>query len=104
MPEYEHRPHTLIDIKSIDPTDNVGEYYSFQSVYTHFSALKEARDSILREQWIKAMEARLVRQAIEKCYRSEGVNHYENCKGLVDTYRQMVQENKVRGWKDLNFD
>ncbi len=42
------------------------------------------------------MEARLVRDELEKCHRSEGVNHYENCKWLVDKYLVMLKENKVR--------
>jgi hypothetical protein len=43
-------------------------------------ALKAAQDSILREQWVRSMMARLVREEMNKCYRREGVNHLEECK------------------------
>jgi hypothetical protein len=42
-------------------------------------ALKAAQDAILREQWVKSMMARLVREEMDKCYRKEGVNHLEHC-------------------------
>ncbi len=60
------------------------------------TAKLEAREEHIRESWVKAMEARLVRDELEKCHRSEGVNHYENCKWLVDKYLVMLKENKVR--------
>ena len=42
-------------------------------------ALKAAQDAIIREQWVKSMMARLVRDEMGKCYRREGVNHLEKC-------------------------
>lgn len=42
-------------------------------------ALKAAQDSIIREQWVKTMMARLVRDEMGKCYWREGVNHLEKC-------------------------
>ena len=42
------------------------------------------------------MEARLVRDELEKCQRAEGVNHYENCKWLAEKYLTMLKENRVR--------
>lgn len=42
-------------------------------------ALKAAQDSIIREQWVKSMMARLVREELGKCYYREGVNHLEKC-------------------------
>ena len=42
-------------------------------------ALKAAQDAIIREQWIKAMMLRLVRDEMGKCYLREGVNHLEKC-------------------------
>jgi hypothetical protein len=42
------------------------------------------------------MEARLVRDELDKCHRAEGVNHYENCKWLADKYLTMLRENRVR--------
>ena len=42
------------------------------------------------------MEARLVRDELDKCHRTEGVNHYENCKVLSQRYVEMLKENRVR--------
>lgn len=42
-------------------------------------ALKKAQDAIIREQWVKSMMARLVREELGRCYYKEGVNHLERC-------------------------
>lgn len=42
-------------------------------------ALKAAQDSIIREQWVRLMMSRLVREELAKCYYREGVNHLEKC-------------------------
>lgn len=42
-------------------------------------AVSNARDAIIREQWVKAMMARLVGEQLSKCYYREGVNHLEKC-------------------------
>jgi hypothetical protein len=47
------------------------------------------------------MEARLVREELEKCQKGEGVNHYENCKWLADKYITMLKENRVRPFFSL---
>lgn len=47
--------------------------------YDDNKALKAAQDSILREQWVKSMMARLVREEMGRCYYREGVNHLEKC-------------------------
>lgn len=54
------------------------------------------RDAFIRESWVRAMEARIVRENLEKCHSIEGVNHYEKCKHLADRYGEMLKENKVR--------
>lgn len=41
------------------------------------------------------MEVRLVQEELEKCHKTEGVNHYENCKWLSEKYLAMVKANKV---------
>lgn len=56
--------------------------------------LKE-REETIRESWIRAMEARIVRDNLQKCYRVEGVNSLENCKTLAERYTQMFKENRV---------
>ncbi|KAF7508969.1 hypothetical protein GJ744_008525 [Endocarpon pusillum] len=42
-------------------------------------AVYDARDAIIREQWVQQMMARLVREELGKCYVREGVNHLQNC-------------------------
>jgi hypothetical protein len=53
---------------------------TFEGVdYDDNQALKAAQDAIIREQWVRSMMARLVRDEMGKCYRREGVNHLEKC-------------------------
>lgn len=47
--------------------------------YDDNKALKAAQDSIIREQWVQSMMARLIREEMGKCYYREGVNHLEKC-------------------------
>ncbi|CAL1716793.1 unnamed protein product [Somion occarium] len=60
------------------------------------------RDEIIRESWVKTMEARIVRDNLQKCYRIEGVNHLESCKHLADRYITMIKENRVKGYKHID--
>jgi hypothetical protein len=45
-------------------------------------AVHNARDAIIREQWVRSMMARLVGEELGKCYHREGVNHFEKCGAL----------------------
>ncbi|KAK7690620.1 hypothetical protein QCA50_005719 [Cerrena zonata] len=63
--------------------------------------LKE-RDEVIRESWVKTMEARIVRDNLQKCYRTEGVNHMESCKHLADRYIEMIKDNRVKGYKQID--
>ena len=51
---------------------------------------------MIREEWIKTMEVRLVRDELTKCHRAEGENHYHVCAPIARTYRDLLQEAKVR--------
>lgn len=53
------------------------------------------REEHIRESWVKAMEARIVRKMLQDCYRLEGVNQNEKCKDLAEKYLTMVRDNKV---------
>jgi len=49
---------------------------TFQGVdFNDNQAVADARDAIIREQWVKQMMARLVRDELGRCYVREGVNH-----------------------------
>ncbi|KAK6908948.1 hypothetical protein V866_002198 [Kwoniella sp. B9012] len=67
-----------------------------------YRQILKSRDEHIRESWIKAMEARLVREELQKCYRGEGVNHLQNCKDLAEKYAGMIRENKVKGYKQID--
>jgi hypothetical protein len=56
----------------------------------------KARDEHVRENWIRAMEAKLVADELSKCRRSEGVNSYETCKDFAERYLVMLKDNRVR--------
>lgn len=43
------------------------------------AAVHNARDAIIREQWVRSMMSRLVGEELGKCYAREGVNHFEKC-------------------------
>lgn len=60
------------------------------------TAKLKSREEHIRETWVKAMEARIVRESLSKCQKVEGVNHYERCKDLAERYADMLKENKVR--------
>jgi hypothetical protein len=66
----------------------------------------EARDTHIRESWVRAMELRLIRDEMNKCQRAEGVNHYENCKVFVDKYLELLRDAKVclfQGVSEFSF-
>ena len=58
--------------------------------YDDNKALKAAQDSIIREQWVQSMMARLIREEMGKCYRREGVNHLEKCGHLRGRFREVA--------------
>lgn len=53
------------------------------------------RDQTLRESWVRTMEAKLVRDKLDRCYQTEGVNHLESCKDLRERYIEMLRDNRV---------
>jgi hypothetical protein len=55
----------------------------------------EEKELAVREVWVKLMEARLVRDELDKCHRGEGVNHYENCKWLSELYLGKMRDVKA---------
>ncbi|KFY74905.1 hypothetical protein V499_05119 [Pseudogymnoascus sp. VKM F-103] len=68
---------------------------SFDGVdYDDTPRLKQAQDAILREQWVRSMMARLVREEMGKCYYREGVNHLEKCGALRERYFELLKESK----------
>lgn len=60
------------------------------------AANKERQIEAIREEWIKVMEIRLVRDELQKCHRAEGENHYQVCAPIVQVYTDLLKEAKVR--------
>jgi len=67
--------------------------------YDNNDQLKAAQDAVIREQWVRSMMARLVRDELGKCYQREGVNHLEKCGSLRDRYLELLKEAKVKGYR-----
>lgn len=72
---------------------------TFEGVdYEDTPRLKAAQDAIIREQWVKSMMARLVREELGKCYAAEGVNHLEKCGRLRERYFEALKDARIRGY------
>ncbi|KAI0091353.1 NADH-ubiquinone oxidoreductase 12 kDa subunit [Irpex rosettiformis] len=63
----------------------------------------QQREDFIRESWIRTMEARIVQDNLQKCYRYEGVNNLENCKQLAQRYAQMLKDNRLQGYKHIDI-
>ncbi|KAI9798995.1 MAG: hypothetical protein M1833_004348 [Piccolia ochrophora] len=66
--------------------------------YDDTPRLKAAQDAVIREQWVRSMMARLVREELAKCYRREGVRHLERCGRVRERYMELLGDAKVRGY------
>ena len=64
--------------------------------YNDTARLKAAQDAIIREQWVRSMMARLVREELGRCYRREGVNHLEKCGRLRGMQHQDWEKGFIR--------
>lgn len=72
--------------------------------YEDNTALKGAQDAIIREQWVRSMMARLVRDEMGKCYRREGVNHLEKCGHLRGRSFSISRATRIcAGRKEVKF-
>ncbi|CAO1613808.1 unnamed protein product [Sympodiomycopsis kandeliae] len=62
-------------------------------------AVLDARAEQVRQDWVKTMEARIVREELQKCRKAEGINSYYYCKPLVETYLGLLRDAKANGHK-----
>ena len=53
------------------------------------------REDKIRESWVRTMEARIVREELQKCHKAEGVNHYQACADLAKKYHSLLADAKV---------
>ncbi|GJP54296.1 hypothetical protein CLOM_g15745 [Closterium sp. NIES-68] len=58
-------------------------------------AMLEHREWLVREKMVAIERAKLLREQLKQCYRTEGVNHIKNCSGLVEKYLSSI---KNVGW------
>jgi len=65
------------------------------------SALVDARELAAREQMVAVERAKLLRERVVACYREQGVNHLERCKGEVSAYLASIKNVGSHG--GLNF-
>ncbi|KAG0309436.1 hypothetical protein BGZ98_002320 [Dissophora globulifera] len=88
---WEYPTHRKFDnvapLSEVDPNDK--------------AAVLRSRALAVRESWINAMEGRIVQAELKKCHRAEGVNHYQNCRHLVDLYMTALKEKRVEGWRKI---
>ncbi|KAF1989715.1 hypothetical protein K402DRAFT_390683 [Aulographum hederae CBS 113979] len=79
---------------------------TFEGVdYDDNKALKAAQDAVIREQWVQAMMARLVKEELGKCYRKHGVNHLELCGSLRERYMELLKTSSIKGhlWEQQHY-
>ena len=48
-----------------------------------------------RERQVAYETVRLLRKDVIDCYRKEGVNHYDNCKDVTETYYRVVVKTDI---------
>ncbi|KAI0711924.1 NADH-ubiquinone oxidoreductase 12 kDa subunit [Cerioporus squamosus] len=68
-----------------------------------YKARLAEREHIIRESWVRTMEAKLLRDQLDRCYRTEGVNQMESCKDIRERYIDMLRENRVKGYKNIDL-
>ncbi|KAG0162923.1 hypothetical protein DFQ28_006506 [Apophysomyces sp. BC1034] len=87
--DWEYPEHQQFErvpsLDQVDPTDR-------KAVYA-------ARAQKIRDDWVKVMEARIIKEKLDECYKTEGVNHYKNCRDLSDLYLKALKENKLEGFR-----
>lgn len=71
--------------------------------YNDNARLKAAQDAVIREQWVKCMMARLIREELGKCYRREGVGHLEKCGKLRGMFAALKRDQDWCAWSNHRF-
>lgn len=60
--------------------------------------LKAAQETLLKEQFVKVEYLKLVRKALENCWKVSGPNGYEDCRELADKYLALLPESRAQGY------
>ncbi|KAM0786684.1 hypothetical protein ACM66B_002129 [Microbotryomycetes sp. NB124-2] len=80
------------------------EFRPKSAVSEDYKEIISDREDKIRKGWIGLMEARLVREELAKCWRTEGVNHYEQCHPLTEKYLDLLRQNRMEGFRKLDFE
>ncbi|KAJ1961320.1 hypothetical protein GGI12_003313 [Dipsacomyces acuminosporus] len=79
-------------------SENAGVKATRENLYTaDRTELFENRDRVVRDQWVKVMKLRIVREKLAECYHKESVNHMQNCRVLVERYLKDFDGARIGG-------
>ena len=53
-------------------------------------AIFEARAMRARERAVAIEQTKMLKEQLRQCYYKEGVNHYENCKDIAESYLKRI--------------
>ncbi|ODQ48620.1 hypothetical protein PICMEDRAFT_14160 [Pichia membranifaciens NRRL Y-2026] len=72
---------------------------SFDEIdYRNEVDLKKAQESMLKEQFVKIEVVKIVRKALENCFKVNGPNGYEDCREIADKYMALLPESRAQGY------
>lgn len=75
------------------------ETVSFDEInYDDREQVRQAQESLIREQAIRVQALDTVRKALEKCFETQGPNQQENCKHLAERYLDLLPTSEMRGF------
>ncbi|KAK9353199.1 hypothetical protein V1505DRAFT_362642 [Lipomyces doorenjongii] len=63
--------------------------------------LRAAQESELQHQWVKQYALRVVRDALNLCYETRGVNATEDCRDLALKYLEMLPTHRLHGYAGI---
>lgn len=72
---------------------------SFDEIdYRNSNDLKAAQESLLKEQFVQIEVLKVVRKALENCFRVNGPNGYEDCREIADKYLNLLPDARASGY------
>ncbi|CAH7674722.1 hypothetical protein PPACK8108_LOCUS9651, partial [Phakopsora pachyrhizi] len=58
--------------------------------------IQEEREKIIRDDWVRVMKHKINREKLSECYKTEGVNSYEQCAKLAQTVLDQIPDGRVK--------
>lgn len=88
-----------ITIFNIESTFTHAPEVSFDEIdYRNEVDLKNAQESMLKEQFVKIEAFKMIRKALENCFKVNGPNGYEDCREIADKYMALLPESRATGF------